>query len=219
MPAQSRSPSRNVRSADRLPETRLNARGAVPIPHGMARPMWKTIRPRSAPASRAGAAAFAVFCATLCVGVAKGAKVGRAPAAASTPPSSPTQSHEVAGDERPARAVAVLEVINGLVVLWKLQHGGRLPNFDAYPDWQQFLQSTDRAGWPSGEARPSEEHPIAPSLCRQPVNPLNGLSNVISVPGDVATGGRRAGFLMVVAGGEVFATDESGTRVWKRELH
>ena len=109
-------------------------------------------------------------------------------------------------------------MINGHVVLWKLQHGGRLPNFDAYPCWQQFLQSTDRAGWPSGDASPAAEHPIAPYLSEQPVNPLNGLSNVISVPGHVTTDGRRAGFVMFVPGGEVFATDESGTRILKREL-
>jgi len=190
----------------------------MPIPHGMARPLWKTIRPRSAPASRDGAAAFAVFCATLSLGVVKGAMVGPAPASASVPPTATTELRDAVRDERLARAAGVLEVINGHVVLWKLQHGGRLPNFDAYPDWQQFLQSTDRAGWPSGEVRPAAEHPIAPYLTEQPVNPLNGLSNVISVPGDVTTGGSRAGFAMVVPGGEVFVTDESGTRILRRGL-
>jgi hypothetical protein len=185
----------------------------------MARPLWKTIRTPSAPASRAGAAAFAVFCATLSIGVVKGAMVGPAPAAASVPPPAPTDLRDAVRDERLARAEAVLEVINGHVVLWKIQHGGRLPNFDAYPDWQQFLQSTDRAGWPSGDVRPAGEHAIAPYLAEQPVNPLNGLSNVIPVPGAVTTCILRAGFVMVVPGGEVFATDESGTRILRRESH
>jgi hypothetical protein len=170
------------------------------------------------PMSRRAAAAFAVFCAALAFGVAKGAALDPAPASASAPASvSVAATKSGPGDERLARAAAVVRVLNGHVALWRLQHGGRLPDFNAYPDWQQLLQSTDRAGWPSGDARPGGEYPIGPYLAEQPVNPLNGLSNVIAVRrkvrhGDAIPGGGRAGFVVSVPRGDVFATDAGGTR-------
>src|SRR5688500_17345976 len=138
-------------------------------------------QPPPARGAKSGRAAtvFVVFCAALMFCVVKGAALGPAPASASEaasagPASRPDKS---GGDERVARAAAVLRVVNGHVALWRLQHGGRLPNFDAYPDWEQFLQATDRAGWPSGDAPHGEvpaggEFPIGPYLARQPVNPL-----------------------------------------------
>lgn len=191
----------------------------------MARPFPQPLpRPRAGRPRGAAAAAFGVFCALLAFGVIRGAALGPAPASAAPAPSAPApaakdpqRAAREALDEKLARAAAVVRVVNGHVALWKLQHGGRLPDFDAYPDWQQFTQSTDRSGWPSGDARPTGEFPVGAYLTELPVNPLNGLSHVAAVrgevrPGDFIPGGRRAGFVFSAARGDVYATDAAGTR-------
>jgi hypothetical protein len=177
-------------------------------------------RPRGARRPRAFAAGFVIFCALLGFGVVKGAAVATAAAgAAAQALDAPRVSgpEDVGADATRDRAAALLQVLNGHVVLWRIQHDGRMPDFGRYAAWEQFLQTTDAAGWPSGGTQKTGSFRIDPYLPKLPVSPINGLGTVAVVHGDVRDeelpGNRRAGFVLVLPAGNVRVTDESGARV------
>ena len=104
----------------------------------------------------------------------------------------------------------LLRVLDERTDAWKRDHGGRHPDFEIYPAWEQFLEPTDAGGKPlaftthraatqPSAAQPSSTQPSAtqpsatrPSvtppattfrryLAHAPVNPLNRLSTVVTV--------------------------------------
>ena len=161
------------------------------------------------------AAGFVLFCALLAVAVFKGGGVTIANASA---PAAPDEAPK-GGEAQRARAAAVVRVLEGQVTLWKIQHDGRLPDFARYPNWEQFLQTTDRAGSVSAGSDKTIRARLGPYLGSAPVNPLNGLSNVAVLRGPEADGdvlpGGPAGFVIRLPGGDVLATDASGARILK----
>jgi hypothetical protein len=93
----------------------------------------------------------------------------------------------------------VLGLLDRSAAQWRLDHGGREPDFAAYPDWQQFVDTTDAQG------KPAAGGVAGAYFARPPVNPLNGLSTVAIVDHPLrvaervpATAG-RAGFVYSTA--------------------
>jgi hypothetical protein len=70
----------------------------------------------------------------------------------------------------------VLGMLDRSAEQWRRDHGGREPDFAAYPDWQQFVQPTDAQGKPAATGGAAGAY-----FARPPVNPLNGLSTVVVV--------------------------------------
>jgi hypothetical protein len=70
----------------------------------------------------------------------------------------------------------VLGMLDRSAGQWRRDHGGREPDFVAYPDWQQFVQTTDAQGKPAATGGAAGAY-----FARPPVNPLNGLSTVVVV--------------------------------------
>jgi hypothetical protein len=89
----------------------------------------------------------------------------------------------------------VLHLLDRQAGQWRLDHGGREPDFVTYPDWQQFLHATDARGTPANGAA------AGAYFSRPPVNPLNGLGTVVVVDGPLHVAVRvpsppeRAGFV------------------------
>ena len=103
----------------------------------------------------------------------------------------------------------LLQVLDERTDAWKRDHGGRHPDFEIYPAWEQFLEPTDAGGKPlaftthpatqPSATQPTTTQPSAtqpsttqPSvkppattfrryLAHAPVNPLNHLSTVVTV--------------------------------------
>jgi hypothetical protein len=101
----------------------------------------------------------------------------------------------------------VLAMLDRQVDQWRLDHGGRHPDFAAYPDWQQFVRRTDADGHPSTTGAAGSY------FSRPPVNPLNGLGTVVTVdrplrPAErVPTPPGRAGFVYSTADGCYWGTN------------
>ena len=94
----------------------------------------------------------------------------------------------------------VLGLLDRSAGQWRRDHGGREPDFAAYPDWQQFVNDTDAQGKPATAGGAAGAY-----FARPPVNPLNGLSTVVVVDRPlrvaerVPTTAGRAGFVYSTA--------------------
>lgn len=94
---------------------------------------------------------------------------------------------------------------------YKLQHGGRLPEFSKYPAWHQFTQKTRVDGTPAPDGE------CGPYFLEAPVNPLNGFGGIGLVraepkPGQVMRA-EKLGFVICSTTGAVFATDKDGKTI------
>jgi len=86
------------------------------------------------------------------------------------------QAEEWTGPSPREMLTQVLGMLDRSADQWRRDHGGREPDFVTYPDWQQFVQSTDAQGTPAAAGGTAGAY-----FARPPVNPLNGLSTVIVV--------------------------------------
>jgi hypothetical protein len=86
-----------------------------------------------------------------------------------------TQSDELVGPSPREMLVQVLAMLDRQAEQWRRDHGGRQPDFAAYPEWQQFVMSTDFSGQPANDGG------AGAYFSRPPINPLNGLSTVAVV--------------------------------------
>jgi hypothetical protein len=118
--------------------------------------------------------------------------------------------------EQRRQAQEVLENANSKLTLWKLQHQGRLPSFEAFGEWEQFTRATDI----TGKLSPARGVPVCgPYLAAKPINPINNLSNVFTwEEGKVDVGsqlpaGAKAGFVYSKTAARLWVTDVAGTKV------
>ena len=109
--------------------------------------------------------------------------------------------------------IRVVQMLDRRTEQWRRDHGGRMPDFAAYPMWEQFRQKTGREG--NLNPGPSEATQ-RPYLSRLPVNPLNKLSSVIVVDGPLKPADRvppesgRAAFVYSTVDRCFWGTNGSG---------
>lgn len=104
--------------------------------------------------------------------------------------------------------VGVLSDLRAQVMLYKLQHGNRLPELMQYPGWRQLIERTDADGVPALGGR------CGPYLRTTPVNPINRRADVLLVskapnPGDRVSA-PDVGFVFDKTTGRVWMTDAAG---------
>jgi hypothetical protein len=108
----------------------------------------------------------------------------------------------------------VLSLLDKGAEQWRRDHGGREPDFQTYPDWQQFRQATDAQGNPAGN--PVDGGAAGAYFARRPVNPLNGLRTVVVVDRPMRVAERvpstdgRAGFVYSTADRCYWGTNGTG---------
>jgi len=120
------------------------------------------------------------------------------------------------------RLLSLLGTLNRRTEQWRREHGERVPDFQTYPSWEQFLEKTD----PTGKPQPLAGGHAAPVrgsyLSEVPVNALNNLSTVVVVDGPVARSHRvpeaagRVGFVYSIADRCYWGTNGSGRVVTLR---
>jgi hypothetical protein len=120
-------------------------------------------------------------------------------------------AEELAGPSPRELLMQVLGMLERQAEQWRNDHGGKQPDFAAYPDWQQFIQSTDPDGRPAGSGGPAAAY-----FSRRPVNPLNGLSTVVMTDKPLRPAQRvpassgRAGFVYSTADRCYWGTNGTG---------
>lgn len=121
-----------------------------------------------------------------------------------------------AGPPPRERLIQVLQTLDRQTHRWVRDHGGRQPDFEKYPAWQQFIQATGAAGEPVA-GRASD-----PYLPRPPVNPMNQLSAVAVVHTPLRPAARlpeavgRVGFVYSTADKCYWGTNASGRMILAR---
>jgi hypothetical protein len=130
--------------------------------------------------------------------------------ASGAPKANPFVSRE---DELKQRSlVNLLHTCRAQILLYKLQHGNKLPEFSRYPAWHQLTHRTRPDGTiaSTGSAGPYLKSP--------PVNPLNGFGSIGLVraepkPGKVMPA-EKLGFIFCTTTGKLLATGRDGKTVF-----
>jgi hypothetical protein len=138
-----------------------------------------------------------------------------APATVSgTPQANPFISRENELNQR--ALVNLLHACRAQILLYKLQHGNKLPEFSRYPAWHQLTHRTrpDGAIASIGSAGPYLKSP--------PVNPLNGFGSIGLVraepkPGKVMPA-EKLGFIFCTTTGKLLATGRDGKTIFDDAL-
>ena len=110
----------------------------------------------------------------------------------------------------------VLRMLDRSAGEWRRDHGGREPDFATYPDWQQFLHTTDAAGDPANGGA------AGAYFSRRPINPLNGMSTVVVVDAPMRLAERvpnppdQAGFVYSTADRCFWGTNGTGRVIMAR---
>jgi hypothetical protein len=100
-------------------------------------------------------------------------------------------------DKASLSVVHQLRSLRNAIQVWRYRHGGQAPDFITHAAWEQFV-------------RPDKQGQV---LSQTPVNPLNGLSDVMAIKGEARVGeavGGKFGYVFSSASGRLWATDADG---------
>jgi hypothetical protein len=130
--------------------------------------------------------------------------------ASGAPKSNPFISRENELNQR--ALVNLLHTCRAQILLYKLQHGNKLPEFSRYPAWHPLTHRTRPDGTiaSTGSAGPYLKSP--------PVNPLNGFGSIGLVRAEPKAGkvmpGEKLGFIFCTTTGKLLATARDGKTIF-----
>ena len=98
------------------------------------------------------------------------------------------------------------------ILLYRQQHGNKLPEFSKYPAWHQLTHRTRPDGTIASTGT------AGPYLKSAPVNPLNGFGSIGLVRGEPKPGkvmpAERLGFVFCTTTGKLLATAKDGKTIF-----
>lgn len=112
-------------------------------------------------------------------------------------PTAATNAALTPADKASLSVVHQLRSLRNAIQVWRYRHGGQAPDFITHAAWEQFV-------------RPDKQGQV---LSQTPVNPLNGLSDVMAIKGEARAGeavGGKFGYVYSSATGRLWATDAGG---------
>lgn len=112
--------------------------------------------------------------------------------------------------------VNLLHTCRAQILLYKLQHGNKLPEFSRYPAWHQLTHRTRTDGTIASTGS------AGPYLKSAPVNPLNGFGSIGLVRAEPKAGkvmpAEKLGFIFCTTTGKLLATAKDGKTIFDDAL-